>query len=1013
MYAQKGGSKSGEVERQSILQQMKVRNTLKKDKSWIHEQQSLEEQKDENTSPMDSPLGSSKAYNISSSPGNRPKSNREPFWNTEDSDRLSLSPPSAPTLLKGSRDSLAKSIENDTATPSPPGPQNKSSSSTGYRGMYTIPLEPSSKVHQPLPANGYPTKSFKGQKTKSASLPRVPTASGYKMTTEDYKKLAPFNIRPSSTGDIEEDDDEPFSPEEHSKRSEAASSILKGTASKQRSYVLSAAKRSNGSPTQDIPTPFLAKRVEIQEDYNGDNKNHTLPAKMSPQFSTGLNSNEESKKIPDKSPTMETTTRTTFTSKESSNTYTKDPEWKSKLNPFSSAEMSMETTKKPFEPLVQNETKPKVISSSEKSSNTYTKDPEWKSKLNPFSSAEMSMETTKKPLQPLVENETKPKVIGSSEKSVDTARKPLEPLVQNETKSKVISSSEKSMETVKKPLEPFVQNETKPKVISSSEKSMETARKPLEPLVQNETKLKVISLSEKSMETTKKPLQPLVQNETKPKVVSSSEKSMETTKKPLQPLVQNETKPKVISSSEKSDDISRRSPTSSSSTVTRTTTTITKNESGEDGKMISSVTESRTIVTNKESDEKRKPPESSPITEARTRTTITSKESIESDKRIPEPIPRNDIKPKAGNLPEKRNEAIIEEAELISWTDPAPSKPSISTEKSEKKEVPKPAPRTEIKNRVSSNDSETTQPKSKRMEAPLIVISPELAWTSCYEDDGERGLITTGVQSSHRSSSQRSGGGSAITSRYTVPECLEDDPEEYTVSTKWSTPHPKENAISTTTRSSYTIPEYLSDQELESDPKRSSSRSVVTTTTSTTEPWSMVSDYHDDKGPASTRFTTSSRERTTTTTTTTMRETRYESPSATQYNKPDPNANSRGVFVKEYVDSSELSSRNPSSPVYNSSSGGNFSDDIERVSYNSNFSSLYSSAPRRSDEGPCTYCGREIRDCAKIILEHLNIYCHEYCFKCGICHKPMGDLIDSIFIHRDVVHCQSCYEKLF
>ncbi|XP_029462486.1 zinc finger protein 185 isoform X13 [Rhinatrema bivittatum] len=878
MYAQKGGSKSGEVERQSILQQMKVRNTLKKDKSWIHEQQSLEEQKDENTSPMDSPLGSSKAYNISSSPGNRPKSNREPFWNTEDSDRLSLSPPSAPTLLKGSRDSLAKSIENDTATPSPPGPQNKSSSSTGYRGMYTIPLEPSSKVHQPLPANGYPTKSFKGQKTKSASLPRVPTASGYKMTTEDYKKLAPFNIRPSSTGDIEEDDDEPFSPEEHSKRSEAASSILKGTASKQRSYVLSAAKRSNGSPTQDIPTPFLAKRVEIQEDYNGDNKNHTLPAKMSPQFSTGLNSNEESKKIPDKSPTMETTTRTTFTSKESSNTYTKDPEWKSKLNPFSSAEMSMETTKKPFEPLVQNETKPKVISSSEKSSNTYTKDPEWKSKLNPFSSAEMSMETTKKPLQP---------------------------------------------------------------------------------------------------------------------------------------LVQNETKPKVISSSEKSDDISRRSPTSSSSTVTRTTTTITKNESGEDGKMISSVTESRTIVTNKESDEKRKPPESSPITEARTRTTITSKESIESDKRIPEPIPRNDIKPKAGNLPEKRNEAIIEEAELISWTDPAPSKPSISTEKSEKKEVPKPAPRTEIKNRVSSNDSETTQPKSKRMEAPLIVISPELAWTSCYEDDGERGLITTGVQSSHRSSSQRSGGGSAITSRYTVPECLEDDPEEYTVSTKWSTPHPKENAISTTTRSSYTIPEYLSDQELESDPKRSSSRSVVTTTTSTTEPWSMVSDYHDDKGPASTRFTTSSRERTTTTTTTTMRETRYESPSATQYNKPDPNANSRGVFVKEYVDSSELSSRNPSSPVYNSSSGGNFSDDIERVSYNSNFSSLYSSAPRRSDEGPCTYCGREIRDCAKIILEHLNIYCHEYCFKCGICHKPMGDLIDSIFIHRDVVHCQSCYEKLF
>ncbi|NWX26826.1 ZN185 protein, partial [Notiomystis cincta] len=70
-------------------------------------------------------------------------------------------------------------------------------------------------------------------------------------------------------------------------------------------------------------------------------------------------------------------------------------------------------------------------------------------------------------------------------------------------------------------------------------------------------------------------------------------------------------------------------------------------------------------------------------------------------------------------------------------------------------------------------------------------------------------------------------------------------------------------------------------------------------------------------------------------------------------------------------------------------------------------------APARSSEPLCSYCSREIRDCPKIIIEHLNIHCHEYCFRCGICHKAMGDLLDKIFIHRDIVHCDKCYEKLF
>nr|XP_048313463.1 zinc finger protein 185 isoform X4 [Myodes glareolus] len=90
------------------------------------------------------------------------------------------------------------------------------------------------------------------------------------------------------------------------------------------------------------------------------------------------------------------------------------------------------------------------------------------------------------------------------------------------------------------------------------------------------------------------------------------------------------------------------------------------------------------------------------------------------------------------------------------------------------------------------------------------------------------------------------------------------------------------------------------------------------------------------------------------------------------------------LFVKEYMDPCEVSSGKPVFSHYD-----------------------------RPTEGACTYCSREIRDCPKITLEHLGICCHEYCFKCGICSKPMGDLVDQIFIHRDTIHCGKCYEKLF
>lgn len=43
----------------------------------------------------------------------------------------------------------------------------------------------------------------------------------------------------------------------------------------------------------------------------------------------------------------------------------------------------------------------------------------------------------------------------------------------------------------------------------------------------------------------------------------------------------------------------------------------------------------------------------------------------------------------------------------------------------------------------------------------------------------------------------------------------------------------------------------------------------------------------------------------------------------------------------------------------------------------------------RPSEPVCSYCSREIRDCPKIIIEHLNICCHEYCFRVKKKNKPL------------------------
>ncbi|XP_035872941.1 zinc finger protein 185 isoform X14 [Phyllostomus discolor] len=216
---------AGEEERSNVLKQMKVRTTLKGDKSWITKQDESEGH------TLELPSGRSRATSFSSAgevPKPRPTSTR---------------------------------------------------ASTGYiiRGVFTKPVDSSSQPQKHFPkANGAP-KSTASVVRAAPGGPLHPSSSGYRMTTEDYKKLAPYNIRHSSASGAAEEEDVPFSSDEQKRRSEAASSVVRKTAARERSYVLSAAKKST-SPAQEMQAPFIAKRVDVVDEDGPSEKNQDPPA---------------------------------------------------------------------------------------------------------------------------------------------------------------------------------------------------------------------------------------------------------------------------------------------------------------------------------------------------------------------------------------------------------------------------------------------------------------------------------------------------------------------------------------------------------------------------------------------------------------------------------------------------------------------------------------------------------------------------------------------------------------
>ncbi|CAH2314916.1 Hypothetical predicted protein [Pelobates cultripes] len=288
VQAKKAGV-SVEADRQNVITQMKVRTKLKTDKSWIN-RQSSEDEKDEGSTPVSPQLKSLEGRKFLWSPHQESSTDRdsptfgakEPITRTSSFPIQSSDKP--PTYSANNATNNSPSPAQPSPPPSTASDNLSSRTSTGYiiRGQ---PMNASLQAKSNAPYNGF-QKSYSVQQ-KSASLPRVPSATGYKMTTEEYKKLAPYNTRNKS---VDSDEETTFTPTEQAKRTEVASSILKNSASKERSYVFSAAKRYSGvaSPTENNYTPFVAKKVQVQEeDESVKKKSETLP--KSEDTSSGQN----------------------------------------------------------------------------------------------------------------------------------------------------------------------------------------------------------------------------------------------------------------------------------------------------------------------------------------------------------------------------------------------------------------------------------------------------------------------------------------------------------------------------------------------------------------------------------------------------------------------------------------------------------------------------------------------------------------------------------------------------
>ncbi|XP_074864289.1 uncharacterized protein LOC142020412 [Carettochelys insculpta] len=385
-------------------------------------------------------------------------------------------------------------------------------------------------------------------------------------------------------------------------------------------------------------------------------------------------------------------------------------------------------------------------------------------------------------------------------------------------------------------------------------------------------------------------------------------------------------------------------------------------------------------------------------------TLATGRRSEERVINTPQPLTQSEVKLRATSSPEKSHKPVQEEPDQIFWDESFPKATTISTGKSEKEErTLKPIVHEGNQDPISSQESHETRKENTALDEisgiPLTVISLETSHKG-YPESINIGNEFDPIKPNLYYRDSTANPSTEMCHQYRVPECLED-----TNSNLIRSSHSSGDSSATTHDIQYKVLMHPDDEECDFNSRCSSHFTENNATTIDPRhrgPLCMDDCEADPERLSALGANTEYAEREN------IHTTRDGPPAAGNHTEHDLHTTHKGIlFVKEYVNSRELSS----SPCYSSGSLVDLSD-IESANYN-NTSCLHSSTSPRLYENVCTYCGREIQDCPKIMIEHLNVNCHEYCFRCGICHKAMGDLLDKIFIHRDIVHCDQCYEKLF
>ncbi|KAM5127857.1 zinc finger protein 185 [Callospermophilus lateralis] len=667
----------GEEERNNVLKQMKVRTTLKGDKSWITKQDESEGR------TIELPAGRNRATSFSSA------------------------------------GEVSKARAPSTRAP------------TGYiiRGVFTKPIDSSSHAQQHFPkANGAPKSAAALGKAATTGPPRL-TSSGYKMTTEDYKKLAPYNIRRSSTSGEVEEEEVPVSSDEQKRRSEAASSVVRKTAPREHSYVLSAVKKSTGSPTQETQAPFIAKRVEVVDEDGPSERSQEPPSLSRP--TPGLSSADGGR------------------------TQVSRAIWIKRMPSVPSPSGSREPSSRGEEIVRLQIMTPRaglrLVAPDLEGIRSFQDHKDKESPCFRELKRDLGGETFKDP-------------------STDSER-------------------EGSAAT----FTPFLDDQDVHDANSHSCKPGPVA-------ISSSTTLASAVLDDRKSDSTAD----LEETKTDPKGISAAYEEKNVATKVCEVLQET---PEVLGVGQ-------------------------------------------------------------------------------GDPAAPTPQPV-DL-----SIPEWQNTPAAPEQHV------------------------------ELENSASS-------------------IS------AAYE---EKNVATK------------------------VCEVLQETPEVLGVGQgdpAAPTPQPVDLSIPEW-QNTPAAPEQHVELENSASRVRSPSNCMVTVTVTGASEQPHV---YIPAPPV----------------------------------ELDSSSTTRGIlFVKEYMNASEVSSGKPVSSSYGSVSNIEKSFDMEKKLLYDN-----TSHSERTTGGICTYCSREIQDCPKITLEHLGICCHEYCFKCGICSKPMGDLLDQIFIHRDTIHCGKCYEKLF